>query len=423
MQPGDSLAIIAAIYGLPVSVLIRANSLINPDYLEVGQSITIPALDPSMQPSPFKILPDSELIYSPYSAILDVGRFISRHGGYLSAYTEEVDGIPTSGTDILQRIAQEYSVNPRLLLAFLEYQSGWVTHMNPDPVTIDYPMRLQDPARKGLYYQLAWVANQVNRGYYMWKANAISYLVLTDGNLVTMPSEINAGTAGIQAAFSTLLDSSAWSLAVSVEGFYATFIDFFGIPFDYSIEPVIPEGLQQPGFILPFEEGVSWSFTGGPHASWGDGSTWGALDFSPPGDLYGCFSSNAWVTAVADGIIARSANGEVILDLDGDGLEQTGWVVLYMHIESRDRIPVGTQVKAGDRIGHASCEGGISTGTHFHIARRYNGEWIPAASDMPFDFEGWIAASDGTEYNGTLTRDGITVTAYEGRFAENQISR
>jgi murein DD-endopeptidase MepM/ murein hydrolase activator NlpD len=104
-------------------------------------------------------------------------------------------------------------------------------------------------------------------------------------------------------------------------------------------------------------------------------------------------------------------------------LEQTGWVVLYMHIESRDRVTVGTNVKAGDRIGHSSCEGGVSTGTHFHIARRYNGEWIPAAGDMPFNFEGWVAESDGVEYNGRLSRDGSTVTAWEGRIAANEISR
>lgn len=423
VQPGDSLAIIAARYNMPVNILINANSLVNPNYLEVGQMITIPALAPSLESSVFKILPDSELVYGPYSATLDVTRFIHKNGGYLSTYTEKVDDIETSAADIVMRIAYEYSVNPRVLLAFLEYQSGWVTQLQPDAETLDFPVRLYDETRKGLYRQLAWVANQLNRGYYMWKSNSISYVVLTDGNLVTLPTEINAGTAGIQAAFATLLNGPAWETAISMEGFYATFIHFFGVPFTFSVEPLVPQELTQPAFQLPFEQGVDWYFTGGPHASWGDGSAWGALDFAPPGTAYGCFTSNAWVTAVADGLITRSANGEVILDLDGDGLEQTGWVVLYMHIESRGRVAAGTKVKAGDRIGHASCEGGVSTGTHFHIARRYNGEWIPAAGDLPFNFEGWTAESDGVEYNGTLTRDGITVTAWEGRVAQNQISR
>ena len=83
---------------------------------------------------------------------------------------------------------------------------------------------------------------------------------------------------------------------------------------------------------LPIEAGDAWSFTGGPHGGWADGSAWAALDFAPPGDALGCVDSDAWVTAVADGVVVRSGDGAVIQDLDGDGLEQTGWVVLYMHV-------------------------------------------------------------------------------------------
>ncbi len=40
----------------------------------------------------------------------------------------------------------------------------------------------------------------------------------------------------------------------------------------YSFEPVIPENLEQPILQLPFESGVDWAFTGGPHGGWGDGA-------------------------------------------------------------------------------------------------------------------------------------------------------
>jgi murein DD-endopeptidase MepM/ murein hydrolase activator NlpD len=133
--------------------------------------------------------------------------------------------------------------------------------------------------------------------------------------------------------------------------------------------------------------------------------------------------SEAWEVAVADGLILRSDIGAVVQDLDGDGLEQTGWTVLYMHVETRDRISAGTRVRAGDRIGHPSCEGGVSNGSHIHLARRYNGEWIPADGPLPFDLEGWRSKGDGVEYNGFLVKDGTTVEAMEGRHPENQISR
>jgi murein DD-endopeptidase MepM/ murein hydrolase activator NlpD len=174
---------------------------------------------------------------------------------------------------------------------------------------------------------------------------------------------------------------------------------------------------------LPFESGDAWSLTGGPHSAWGSGSAWAALDFAPPGDQYGCYDTSTWEVAVADGVIARSENGEVVLDLDGDGLEQTGWTVLYMHVASADRIQLGARVKAGDRIGHPSCEGGVSNGTHLHLARRYNGVWIAADTNLPFNLDGWISAGSGNEYDGTLTRNGQTVTAWDGRIADNQIQR
>ena len=134
---------------------------------------------------------------------------------------------------------------------------------------------------------------------------------------------------------------------------------------------------------------VTWAFTGGPHGGWDDGSAWAALDFAPVTELTGCFSSDNWVTAVTDGIIVRTGDGRVVQDIDGDGLEQTGWVVLYMHVEARERIEPGTRVRAGQRIGHPSCEGGLSNATHLHLARKYNGEWIAADGPIPFNLDGW----------------------------------
>jgi murein DD-endopeptidase MepM/ murein hydrolase activator NlpD len=119
----------------------------------------------------------------------------------------------------------------------------------------------------------------------------------------------------------------------------------------------------------------------------------------------------------------RTGNGAVVQDLDGDGSEQTGWTVLYMHIESRERVEAGAYLEAGERIGHPSCEGGVSTGTHLHLARRYNGEWIPADQDVPFIMDDWVSTGLGYEYDGYLERGGDSVEALEGRHPENAIER
>jgi murein DD-endopeptidase MepM/ murein hydrolase activator NlpD len=251
--------------------------------------------------------------------------------------------------------------------------------------------------------------------------NGVSVWELADGEVVPVASTINAGTAGVQHLFSLLAGRQGWEQAVTGQGLYATFLASFGSPFAYAVESLIPPDLVQPEMQLPFKNGPAWYFTGGPHGGWAGGSAWAALDFAPPGQALGCVQSEAWVTAVADGLVVRTGDGAVVQDLDGDGLEQTGWTVLYMHIESRERVAEGTYLKAGERVGHPSCEGGVSTGTHLHLARRYNGEWIPADQDLPFVLGGWVSTGLGYEYDGTLKRGGKTVEAMEGRHAENAI--
>jgi hypothetical protein len=137
----------------------------------------------------------------------------------------------------------------------------------------------------------------------------------------------------------------------------------------------------------------------------------------------GCATSAQWVTAVANGFIVRASDGAVMEDLDGDGYEQTGWDVLYMHMAAQDRVEGGTYVYTGDRIGHPSCEGGIANAAHLHLARKYNGEWISADGSFPFVIGGWTSSGTGTEYDGYLKRGTSTLVAVEGISDLNQISR
>jgi len=373
------------------------------------------------QGSGFKIIPDSELVYGPASLLLDMDVYLKNKDSYLKSYTQEVDGEILSGTEIITRVAQDYSVNPRLLLALLEYQSGWVTQETVSET--NYPMRYYVEWYAGLYRQLVWTANELNRGYYLWRANAVTEWTLVDGDWVGINPSINAGTAALQNYFAKLYTREVWDVDVSEDGFYATYEALFGYPFDYAIEPLVPPGLTQPPLTLPFARGETWSFTGGPHGGWDDGSGWAALDFAPPGEPQGCVPADAWALASASGVIARAENGAVILDLDGDGYEQTGWVLLYMHMASDGRVQSGSKVEVGDRIGHPSCEGGVSNASHLHFARRYNGEWIPADGPVPFNLDGWVSSGTGTAYDGFLTKGSRRVEAWDGQNPVNAITR
>ena len=423
VQPGDMLSAIAQKYGVSLEDLAKANKIVNVNALNAGQTLTIPVVPPQPTGPDYKLIPDSELVYGPLSPLTDVEALIHSKGGYLATYSQDVNGETLTAAQAVVRAAQDYSVNPRLLLALVEYRSGWLTKTNPDPALNEQPFGFSDAWYHGLFRQLEWAAIQLNTGYYGWRSNAMTKWVLADGAVVPAAPTINAGTAGVQNFFAKLDGYSAWLKDVSPGGFFDTYNALFGNPFDLAIEPLVPANLVQPPFLLPFGPGETWSFTGGPHLAWDAGTPYGAIDFAPPGEALGCVASDAWVTAVANGVVTRTGNGEVILDLDGDSNEGSGWVILYMHIETRDRVQPGALLRAGDHIGHPSCEGGVSTGTHVHIARKFNGEWISALGQVPFNLSGWVSSGTGEEYVGTLKRNDVVVESYEGNSTVNKIQR
>jgi murein DD-endopeptidase MepM/ murein hydrolase activator NlpD len=407
VQWGDNLRNIAYQYNILPEQIIDANDIDDAGLIFQGQRLLIPAPLISETGPGYKVIPDSELVNSPYTVRFRVDTFVNNQPGYLKDYEGQIDGEDYRGAEIVQRISDDYSINPRLLLAIIEYQSGWLS--SRDDKNDPYPLNYREGGYEGLYNQLAWAADELNRGYYLWKVKGIGSWISKDGVNVPINPTINAGTAGLE--------------AVSEEGFVSTYTRLFGFPFDYNYTPLIPVGLEQPSLQLPFENDAAWLFTGGPHGGWDDGSAWAAIDFAPAVKDLGCSYSDAWVVAVADGPIVRSDHGAVVQSIDGDPYGQTGWSILYLHIETRDRVEVGSQLHAGDRIGHPSCEGGISSGSHLHIARRYNGEWIPADQDLPFVMDGWVSQGLGYAYQGLLVRGDQTVQAEETLTDINHIQR
>ncbi len=410
-EAGDTLRTVAIRFGvIPDDVtspdpLPSETAMIDP-----GQLLLIPSRLTLTGPAE-RILPDSELIFSPHATDFNVKDFVDGQGGYLNDYREVVGTIWRTGPEIIEIVARNNSVNPRLLIALLEHEAGWVT--DPTPATgesFTYPMGYVDRQHIGLYRQLTWLANELGNGYYGWRAGTLTELRFSDGSARRLAPNLNAATVGLQYYFSIKGSPSGWEEAITGGTFLATYESLFGDPWAY--EYVIFEpGVTQPPLILPFLPGKIWSFTGGPHGAWERESAWAALDFAPAASESGCVVTEDWTVAAAPGQVIRSENGTVVLDLDGDGRENSGWALLYLHVDKDGRIPAGEFVEAGDRLGHPSCEGGTATGTHVHIARKYNGEWILADGPLPFTLSGWVAQAGSRPYQGALVRDGEEVLA------------
>lgn len=414
VQPGDTLSLIAAVFGCTVEEIVAVNGLSDADSLSVGQTLAIPVF--AGEPGPYlKLLPDSEMVYGPAYVGFDVAGFVAGQGGYLADYTEEVEGRLLDGATIVQLVAQRFSVGPRVLLALLEMQSGWITQPSPAAETLETPLGCVQGCQPGLFGQLSWAAVRLNEGYYGWKYGGRTTARLGDGTRAAFAPGLNPGSAGVQnclAALSANWDD--WLGKIGPDGFPLAYERFFGNPFAYTVDPLVPPTLSQPELRLPWEAGRTWYFTGGPHGGWGNGSGDAALDFVPGDKIPDCTVSAEWAVAAAPGMVLRSENGEVLLDLDGDGFEQTGWVLLYMHVYAEERVQVGVYVQRGQPIGHPSCEGGFADASHLHFARRYNGEWIPAGKGpLPLVLSGWTAHEGAAPYDGTLTKGNEVRTACE----------
>jgi LasA protease len=411
---GDTLPGLASHFNTTIREIHEANPIIPNDAstMPPGFPMKIPIYYESLWGTPFQIIPDSQFVYGPAQKGFDPVAFVNEQPGWLKNYTVYASGENRTGGEVINLLAQNYSVSPRLILALVEYQTGALTKAVPESNMDDYPLGYRDFAHKGLYLQLSWAVNYLNNGYYDWRSGKLKTFDLSDGRLERPDPWQNAGTVAVQYYFASVLDQNAFNQAVGTDGFYLTYKTLFGDPWKSDIN-FIPGSLKQPFLRLPFLGGKSWAYTGGPHSAWGDDSPRAAIDFAPPAVVGGCSFTTEISVAVADGVIARTEPAIAVLDMDGDGDERTGWVIFYLHLASADMIKNGTRVKAGDRIGRPSCEGGHATGTHVHIARKYNGEWIPADGPIPFDLEGWLA-KDGVEpYQGSLTKYSRTVEACE----------
>ena len=412
-RSGDTLQGLAGRFGVQPDQISSQEPIPAQGFITSGQNLQIPNVLEQVSPAVL-LLPDSELVYSPASLPFDLAGIIENAGGYLSTYQEVVDDQSLSGTEILEKVARELSVNPLLLLGILEFRSQWAFGQPVDPTRVANPIGFYIPGRSGLYQELSITATQLNLAYYGWREGTFTQIKFSNGATQRLSPELNAASAALQHLFSLLIWQPRWQETLYGEdGFAAGYQQMFGNPWERAaaVGDLFPAGLAQPEMVLPFLPGERWGLTAGPHNAWNAGTPRGALDFSPVTSEAICAVSRTWVTASAPGLVLRAADNMVVLDLDGDGYEQTGWVVLYYHLAEAGMISPGTQVERDDPLGHPSCEGGRATGKHVHIARKYNGEWLEADGALPFVLSGWQAQADERNYYGFLVKGDQMVSA------------
>lgn len=410
-QSGDRLDAIARRFRVNTSQIQGSVGLEPNAILPVNTPLGLPTptfSTPYNQPA----LPDNAIIYGPDSVSADIVTYAQNAGGYLSQYKQYLYDGWHSGPEIVALVAVETSTNPRLLLSLVEYQSNWLFG-HPADADLDLsPLNYEAVGVEGLYSELQVAARELSRGYYGWREGTLQTLTFRDKHTADIAPQLNVGSVAVQNLFAGLYDEgNFYNKLYGPDGFLAFHAGMFGDPWARaaSAGTLMPANIIQPELSLPFPLGETWALTSGPHITWQYGTPRGAIDFAPLDDLPGCIISPNWAVAAAPGLVVRSQRGAVAIDLDGDGNEGTGWVLLYMHLTPEGRAGVNTWLSQDDHVGHPSCEGGVSTGTHLHIARKFNGEWISAEGPLPLVLDGWQAVARPGNYAGLLIKDGQQV--------------
>jgi len=413
VQQGDTLPALTARFGVtPGSI--RANAALSEEsLLPIGLQLAIPDVLEETLLNAELVLPDSEVIYGPSVGTFDAADYARQADGFLASYSEDVKGEVLLGPDILKIVALETSTNPRLLIAILEYQSGWVLGHPPGAEKDEFPIGFW-ASDTGLYNELMITAKLLAQGFYGWRDGSLVELTFYGGVSGHLAPGINAGSVALMHLFAAISSPQGWEAALFGESSFPTFYKvMFGDCWARAeaVEPYLLSTIEQPELVLPFQPGERWSLTGGPHITWQTGTPRGALDFAPITGEPQCAVSEKWVTTAAPGRVVRTRRSVVAVDLDGDGDEGTGWVLIYQHIAEKDRVMLDTWLDQDDPVGHPSCEGGHSTGTHVHFARKFNGEWVGVDDPLPLVLSDWRAYAGEGRYEGILQKGEEIVNA------------
>src|SRR5690349_7001444 len=421
-QNGDTLPALAARFNTAVDEIREANPIIPLDATTMppGMPMKIPIYYLPLWGTAYQSIPDHAFVNGPAQIGFSTSAFVAGTSGWLKYYRVYAGERMRTGAEAVDYIPQNYSISPQLLLALLEYQTGAL--IQPQAPAGNYVLRFRRVNYESPYLQLIIAANTLNNGYYNWRSGNLTELELLDETLFRPDPWQNAASVALQYYFSRLYAGEPFFAAIGPEGLAHVYQSFFGDPWANPVV-VLPGSLQQPALQFPFGPGQIWAYTGGPHTGWGTGEPLSAIDFAPASDTTGCVTveRDQYATAMADGLILRSDIDGTVIDLDNDGDERTGWTLYYLHLATETKVHLGKEVKAGEPVGYPSCEGGHVTGTHVHIARKYNGEWILADGPLAFNLEGWITHNGTREYKGTLTRGGAVVTACECSDYQSQI--
>jgi hypothetical protein len=187
--------------------------------------------------------------------------------------------------------------------------------------------------------------------------------------------------------------------------------------------------IKRPRLALPFQAvstSVSWKYSGGPHCDWNTttgvcapgatapaGRARYAIDLVPPKESK-CAVSSKPARSVAAGTVKKGkGDGSITVQIDHGGGLGTG----YYHLKGI-LVKKGDRVVKGQALGYPACAGTDSTHLHFYVCNQPITGYCKADAKAETSIAikgtvlgGWRVKALAGNYDGTLTKDSVVLTA------------
>jgi len=252
-QSGDNLDLLSLRFGTTPSEILFSNPEIPKDIttLPPGYPMKMPIYYiPFWGPS-YQIIPDAAFVYGPDLLDFDLHVFLDSTNGWFKHYGAFIQEKYRNAAGIIKYYAENYSLNPKLLLALVEYQTGALSNPERDPSQESTFLGFEN-YHSSVELQISYAADLLNDGFYRYFNGELTSLVLENGIIENIDPWQNSATVALHYYFSQVYQGEAYKKAIGPDGFAKTFKDLFGDPWQRNLT-VLPGSLTQPQFILPLK--------------------------------------------------------------------------------------------------------------------------------------------------------------------------